>query len=127
LTVQENAEKEKLKPLTEEVSEKSTPPQPAAVSKIYPEIEEPPEWPDSLPPPYPPVLQPVPQPSASAAPPSVLGIGEGGPSAGARSRWGVPSKGPADSTMALPLRAVEALNSFCNTGLFLPLISITGK
>ena len=114
LTVRENAEKEKLKPFPEGASEKSTPSQPAAVSKIYPEIEEPPEWPDSLPPPYPPALQPVPlpsasaQPSAPAAPPLVPGSGEGGPSAGTRSRLGVLPEGPADSTVALPLRAVGA-------------------
>ena len=64
LMVRENAEKEKSKLLPREASKNSTPPQPAVFSKIYPEIEWPPEWSDSLPPPYPPVLQPVPQPSA---------------------------------------------------------------
>ena len=114
LTVRENAEKEKLKPFPEGASEKSTPSQPAAVSKIYPEIEEPPEWPNSLPPPFRPPRQPVPhptaadQPSAPAAPPLVPGSGEGGPSAGTRSRLGVLPEGPADSTVALPLRAVGA-------------------
>ena len=106
--VRENAEKEKSKLLPREASKNSTPPQPAAFSKIYLEIEWPPEWSDSLPPPYPPVLQPVPQPSALMAPPSVLGIGEGGPSAGTRSRQRAHSEGPADSTVALPLRAVGA-------------------
>ena len=106
--VRENAEKEKSKLLPREASKNSTPPQPAVFSKIYPEIEWPPEWSDSLPPPYPPVLQPVPQPSALMAPPSVLGIGEGGPSAGTRSRQRAHSEGPADSTVALPLRAVGA-------------------
>ena len=106
--VRENAEKEKSKLLPGEASKNSTPPQPAAFSKIYLEIEWPPEWSDSLPPPYPPVLQPVPQPSALMAPPSVLGIGEGGPSAGTRSRQRAHSEGPADSTVALPLRAVGA-------------------
>ena len=42
------------------------------------------------------------------APPSVLGIGEGGPSAGTRSWQRAHSEGPADSTVALPLRAVGA-------------------
>ena len=42
------------------------------------------------------------------APTLVLGIGEGGPSAGTRSQRGAPSEGPADSTVALPLRAVGA-------------------
>ena len=106
--VRENAEKGKSKLLPGEASEKSTQLQPAAISKIYPEIEWPPEWPDSLPPPYPLVLQPVPQPSAPMAPPSVLEIGEGGPSAGTRSRQRAHSEGPADFTVALPLRAVGA-------------------
>ena len=73
--VRENAEKEKSKLLPREASKNSTPPQPAVFSKIYPEIEWPPEWSDSLPPPYPPVLQPVPQPSAPVAPPLVLVAG----------------------------------------------------
>ena len=42
------------------------------------------------------------------APTLVLGIGEGGPSAGTRSQRGAPSEGPADSKVALPLRAVGA-------------------
>ena len=108
MIVRENAEKGKSKLLPGEASKKSTPLQPAAITKIYPEIEWPPEWPDSLPPPYPPVLQPVPQPSALMAPPSVLEIGEGGPSAGTRSQRGAPRVGPADSKVALSLRAVGA-------------------
>ena len=95
--VRENAEKEKSKLLPGEASKNSTPPP-----------EWPPEWSDSLPPPYPPVLQPVPQPSALMAPPSVLEIGEGGPSAGTRSQRGAPRVGPADSKVALSLRAVGA-------------------
>ena len=43
LMVRENAEKGKSKLLPGEASEKTTPPQPAAISKIYPEIEWPPE------------------------------------------------------------------------------------
>ena len=131
--VRENAEKEKSKLLPREASKNSTPPQPAVFSKIYPEIEWPPEWSDSLPPPYPPVLQPVPQPSAPVAPPLVLGIGEGGTSAGTRSWRGAPSEGPADSTVGFHLELLEPLlparmiYSFCNNGLFGPLISITGK
>ena len=42
------------------------------------------------------------------APPSVLEIGEGGPSAGTRSQRGAPRVGPADSKVALSLRAVGA-------------------
>lgn len=83
LTIREEGEKKnKSKPSKEEAS---TPPKP--IPKIYPEIEEPPEWlvpapAAPAPPPYPPQPQLAPQPSAPPAP-EAMG---GGPSAGTRSR-----------------------------------------
>nr|XP_034342656.1 protein transport protein sec31-like [Arvicanthis niloticus] len=110
LTIREEAEKKnKSKPSKEEAS---TLPKP--IPKIYPEIEEPPEWPSSptewlapapapAPPPYPPQPQPAPQPSVPPAP-EAMG---GGPSTGTRSRRGaVSSSDRPDSTVALLLRAV---------------------
>lgn len=79
-------EKPKPKPQPKEDGEHSTPPAPT--SKIYPEIEEPPEWPIPLPSPYPRAPQPVSQPSAPPSP--LLALvpgtgGRGGPSTGTRS------------------------------------------
>ena len=101
--------KMKLKP--KEGGKCSTPLAP--VPKIYPEIEEPPEWPAPPPPLYLAAPLPEPQTSAPLAPllAPVPGAGGRGPAAGTRSRWGFTSKGLADSTVAslgvaLPLRAV---------------------
>jgi hypothetical protein len=79
---------------------------PALTPKIYPEIKEPSEWPNSQPPPYLRVPQ-LPAPSAPLQAPASETGGEG-PAAGTRSRQGATPEGPADSTMALPLRAVGA-------------------
>lgn len=110
LTIREDEVKEKTTPKSDEDSKRS--PQPARPPKIYPEIEEPPTWPDiPWPPPYPLAPQPPAAPMAlPSAPPTAQapGIGGGGPSAGTRSRRGTFLEGPADSTIALPLRAVGA-------------------
>ncbi|XP_076784283.1 uncharacterized protein LOC143441096 [Arvicanthis niloticus] len=101
LAVREGSTEGRPKPRQNEEGEPST--LPVSVSKIYPDIEEPPEWPTPLPPPYPSAPQPAPLPSAPELAPASRATG--GPSAGTRSRHGATPVGP-DSTVALPLRAV---------------------
>ena len=84
--------------------------------KIYPQIEEPPEWPCPLPPPYP---QPLP-----------LGAVGGRPAAGTQSQRAQSLDGP-DSTVSLPLHIYgpaepSTFNPF-STGHFPLLIFLTGK
>ena len=97
LTLQEAKMKPQAPPETE------PPFQPTAPPKIYPEIEGPPEWPESpSPPPYP--LPPqVPAPGSGIAASAV-----GGPAAGTRSRraQSPPANRIPDTTSAFPLRAV---------------------
>lgn len=104
--------KHKTKPKPEEEEGSKCSPLPTRPPKIYPEIEEPREWPDSpQPPPYPPAPHPPAAPMAlPSAPPMAQapGIGGGGPSARTRSRRGASPEGPADLTIALPLRVVGA-------------------
>ena len=103
LAIRENGEKEKPKPPLGRDDDRSTPV--TKPPKIYPEIEEPPEWPDT---PQPPPYAPQPQPLAPSGPLPQAPAGGGGPSTGTRSRRGVTPEGPADSTVALPLRAIGA-------------------
>ena len=88
------------KPQPKEDGEHCTPL--ALTPKIYPEVEESPEWPTPLPQPYPHAPQPPSQPSA----PQASLLGGGGPSAETRSQWRATPEGPAHSTVVLPLRAV---------------------
>lgn len=93
LALSNGEHKTKAKTVESELPSKT---QPSVPPKIYPEIEEPPEWP-SIPPSYPlPILPQNPQQGA------VGGAAEG-PAAGTRSRRTQSPEGP-DSTTALPLR-----------------------